>query len=322
MTPSSVMPRFSISGIAAASSSRSAASTAPIRAVGPRQRVRAGGAREVAEAQPQGHRAPGRALGPHPPGHAVDEADQHGVELVRRAAPPPQRRLGPEGAPAAPGAHAAAIPAEGHRVQPPATAPPRISISSSSERAAASATVSDPRGLQPLGGGGAHAPELAHAERVQELELAAGRDQQQAVGLRLVAGHLRDELRAGDADRRAAARPPRAPARAAGPRSPPACPRSAPARGRRGRPRRSRASRRSERCPQIPRTRPCSPPSTPPSGTRRPRRRGTAAAPSRRSWPSARRTRAPRSWPPAPPPGRRSPAGRAAPGSSRCSTEA
>ena len=47
----------------------------------------------------------------------------------------------------------------------------------------------------------ADAPEPADRERMQELELAFGRDHEQPVGLGHAAGDLREELRARDADR-------------------------------------------------------------------------------------------------------------------------
>ena len=58
----------------------------------------------------------------------------------------------------------------------------------------------DAVGVQLLGGLGADAPQPAHRKRVQEGQFAVGRDQQQPVGLGLLAGDLRQELGAGDAD--------------------------------------------------------------------------------------------------------------------------
>ena len=54
--------------------------------------------------------------------------------------------------------------------------------------------------VQLLGGLGADAPQPAHRQRVQERQLAVGRDQQQPVGLGLLAGDLGEELGACDAD--------------------------------------------------------------------------------------------------------------------------
>ncbi len=56
-------------------------------------------------------------------------------------------------------------------------------------------------GVQLLGGLGADAPQAAHGKRVQEGQFAVWRYQQQSVGLGLLAGDLRQELGAGDADR-------------------------------------------------------------------------------------------------------------------------
>ena len=48
-----------------------------------RERVRAGRAREVVEAQPQHDRAADAPRGSHPSGDALDEADRDGVDLGR-----------------------------------------------------------------------------------------------------------------------------------------------------------------------------------------------------------------------------------------------
>ena len=55
--------------------------------------------------------------------------------------------------------------------------------------------------MQLLGGLDADAPQPPHRKRMQEGQLAVGWNQQQAVGLGLLAGDLGQELGAGDADR-------------------------------------------------------------------------------------------------------------------------
>ena len=82
----------------------------------------------------------------------------------------------------------------------------------------------DAVGVQLVGGLGADAPQPAHGQRMQERQLAVGRHQQQPVGLGLLAGHLGEELGAGDADGDRQADPARAPAPAAAPRSAPGVP--------------------------------------------------------------------------------------------------
>ena len=85
-TPTSVRPRRSISGIAAASSPR-AVGEDRLRLRGrARQRVRAGRAREVVEAQPQHDGAADAAGGAHAARDAVDEPDERRVDLVGRCA--------------------------------------------------------------------------------------------------------------------------------------------------------------------------------------------------------------------------------------------
>ena len=54
--------------------------------------------------------------------------------------------------------------------------------------------------VQLVGGHRADAPQPAHRQRMQEGQLSTGRNQQQAVGLGFLAGHLGEELRPRDAD--------------------------------------------------------------------------------------------------------------------------
>ena len=69
---------------------------------------------------------------------------------------------------------------------------------------------------EPLGGGRADAGDDRDVHRAQQVHLGAGRDDDQAVGLVEVAGHLGDELRGADArPTPSARRSPRRPARAA-----------------------------------------------------------------------------------------------------------
>ena len=99
----------------------------------------------------------------------------------------------------------------------------------------------------------AHAPEPLDRQRVEELELAVRRNDQEAVRLGDAARHLREELRPrhADRDREADALADRDLATA--PRSPRVARRAARSRERRGTPRRSTVPRRAASCPRTPR---------------------------------------------------------------------
>ena len=84
------------------------------------QRVRPGGAREVAEAQPQDDGAADPAGGPHPPGDAVDERDQRGVDRGGRPRRPAERPLRSDRTSAAAGLHRTGVAVVRQRVQMPA----------------------------------------------------------------------------------------------------------------------------------------------------------------------------------------------------------
>ena len=62
------------------------------------------------------------------------------------------------------------------------------------------ADTGEPGGVELGRGRRADAPEALHGETMQELALAVGRDDQQAVGLRLGAGHLGEALGTREAD--------------------------------------------------------------------------------------------------------------------------
>src|SRR5215211_7866246 len=82
-TPTSVMPRRSIIGVATAS--RSLASEDRVRVGGrPQQRLGAGRTREVVEAEPQDDSPADSPRNPHPEGDAVDERDQGRLYVLQR----------------------------------------------------------------------------------------------------------------------------------------------------------------------------------------------------------------------------------------------
>ena len=244
------------------------------------QRVRAGGALEVGEAEPQHDRARHPLRLPEPAGHAVHERHQRRVHRLGRARPPSQRVLGADRAPPPAVLHSPRVlhdaPARAGAARrrgraapsmPEAALPPRSRTVWSPASWSFAAVTSPTPHSRSTGSGwrNSSSPVRRHHE--------------QPVRLRHRARHLRQELRARDAH---ADRQPDLlahPSPAAARRSPSACRRSAPCRARRGTPRRSRGPRRWARCPRRSRTPPCSPRHRPRSGTARRRHPGRAAAP-------------------------------------------
>ena len=169
---------------------------------GPRHGVRPGGAAEVVEPQPQHHRAAGASGLAHPAGDPVDQVDHDGVDLRgrHRVAPPPEGALRADRAAAHARHHPAAIDVAGQRKQ---LTTHRAADHRGQRRLAELGDIGDRLDavrVQLLGGLDADAPQPAHRQRMQERQLAIGRNQQQAVGFGLLAGHLGEELGAGDAD--------------------------------------------------------------------------------------------------------------------------
>ena len=230
-------------------------------AVASAERVRAGGSREVAEAQPEHHGAADPSRGPQPAGEPVHERDEGGVEGRRASSASGRARAARPssacaGAPA-PAAGRGCARARAGAGPTPARAAPRAWPPPGP---ATWPTVVSPRCVELLGGDPADAPEPLDRQRVEELELAVGRHHEQPVGLGHAAGHLGQELgpRHADGDRQPDPLEHLAPQPRS--RSPPACRRSVSARGRRGTPRRSTAPPRAAPCPRRPRTPPCWPP--------------------------------------------------------------
>ena len=222
----------------------------------------------------------------------------------------PRARWAPDRASAAASAHPPGIAVVGERVE---VAARRLAQDRDERRLGEPRHLADgrqPPFLQLPGGDRAHAPQPLHRERVEKVELAAGRHHQQPVGLGHSARHLGEELGAGhpDRDRQADALADLAP-QPRGDLGRPS-PRSARARERRGTPRRSRAPRPAASSARRPRTPPCLPRRTPTSAAARPPPAGTAGGPAHHPSPSGRRTPWPRSWPQARPRPRRSPGDR------------
>ena len=211
-------------------------------------RVRPGDPLEALEPQAQHDGSPDAAGVAEPARHAVDDADEHGIERLERARHPPEGALRSD-RPAAPAClHAAGVAVVGEGVDVVAAA---RSEDRDERRLRHRRDVADrvhAAGVELGRGLGADAPDPLDRQRVQERELAIGRHHEQPVRLRHRTGDLGEELRAGDpdADRQVDAFPhllaqPDRDLR-------PACRRSAAGRRRRGTPRRPRSPRRTAWC--------------------------------------------------------------------------
>ena len=166
----------------------------------PQQGVRPGGAGEVVEAHPDHDRAADPLGLAQPAAHAIDERDERGVDLGRRTAAQPERALRPDRAAPPPDGDRPRVAVVGQRVQVPPRPRPEhrheralLELGDLADGEHAALVQLRRRHL-------AHAPELLHRQRVQEAELALGRDVEQAVGLRDPARHLGQELGAGRPD--------------------------------------------------------------------------------------------------------------------------
>ena len=212
VTPTSVSPLASISGVAAASRAR-AVTRIVLRLAGRlRQRVRAGRAREVVEAQAQDDGATDPPALAQPAAQAVDQPDERRVDRRPRLRPPADRALRPDRAApdADPHPPRIAVVGEGVELAPGGAAEQRDELVLVQPRGLRDGR--DPVGVQLARGDRADAPQPLDRQRVQEGELLAGGHLEQAVGLRHGARHLGQVLRGGDPDGDRQARPRRAPA--------------------------------------------------------------------------------------------------------------
>ena len=144
---------------------------------------------------------PDAAGGAHPPRDPVHERDQLRVHLHGRAPAAAPRRLRPERASPPPGAHPAPVAVAGDGVQVgPGRGPERRDEREPGQLGEVADGL-DAELVQAPGRGRADAPEALDGQRVEEGALVVGRDDQQAVGLRGPAGHLRERLGPRDPDR-------------------------------------------------------------------------------------------------------------------------
>ena len=275
--------------------------------------MRSSRAREVVEPKPQHDGAADPTGGAHPTGDAVDQPDEHRVDVVGRTRRAAERVLRPDRAPAA----AAPAPAEdrgcgrarGGAGPTPGRASRRASASPS-RATSPTVVIPLPWSLSAVTGPTPHSRSTGSGWR--KASSPSGGTTSRPSGLATPLATLaRNFVRATptvigrpDPLEHVAPQPRRDLGRA--------CPRPAAARRRRGTPRRSRAPRPAASCARTPRTPPCSPRSTPTCGAAT----TIACGHSRRACglPSrcGRRTPAPRSWSRARLRRRRSPGGRAA----------
>jgi hypothetical protein len=157
-------------------------------------------AAEIVEAQAQGHCAAGSVGVAHAAGHAVDQGGQGGVDLGERAGAAAQGALGADRAAAVAHPDPARIPIVGEVVQVAAVVRAEQADQGGLAQAGHVADRGDLVFAQLAGGHRADAPEALDRQRVQEVQLLAGPDLEQAVRFSHCTRDLRQELGAGDAD--------------------------------------------------------------------------------------------------------------------------
>jgi hypothetical protein len=133
-------------------------------------------------------------------GHPLAEVRERRVELGLRSHACPQGPLRAEGPPAPAALQRRRLAAAGDRVQVapggPAEHRHEVGLAARRHRADGPQVV----GVEAAGRRRPHPPQPLDGQRVQERLLALGRHEDAAVGLGGAAGHLRQDLRAGDAD--------------------------------------------------------------------------------------------------------------------------
>ena len=194
------MPRCSINGVAVARRARAVDQDRLGVRGRERQRVGARRALEVAEAEAKHDRPSDPARRPHPPRDPVDDGDERRVDLLRRVSPAPEGALRADRAAPPSGLDPPEVTVVRERVQLTAGRPAEHR---DERRLREGGELTDrphvPR-LQPPCGRRADAPHALDRQRMEERELALGRDDEQPVRLRDPAGHLGEELRPRDAD--------------------------------------------------------------------------------------------------------------------------
>ena len=158
-------------------------------------------AREVVETKPEDDRA-ARTAGPsHAPGDAVDQRDERRVDLLPAARSPAERALRADRAPTAARPHAAAVVVVRQCVEVPARRASEHRHERLLRQLGHLADRPDPAVVQALCGLRSDAPQTLDRERMEEVELAVGWHDEQAVRLGDPARDLGEELRPRHADR-------------------------------------------------------------------------------------------------------------------------
>ncbi len=229
---------------------------------GLRQRVRAGRPGEVVEAQPQHDRAAHAVGGAHPPGDAVDQRDQRGVDRVRRSAGRGRARAASRSSrrrrPTCTG-RGSRLWASAWRCRPEARPEHARRAPRSARRGDLADGARCPRSCSLPAVTGPTPQSRSTGSGCRNASSPSGGTTSRPSGLATPLATLaRNLVRAtptviGQPD------PFPAPRAAAAPRSPPACPRPAAARRRRGTPRRSRSLDQRRGVARRPRTPPCWP---------------------------------------------------------------
>jgi hypothetical protein len=167
-----------------------------------RQRVRPRGPGAVVmEAQPHRHRVADPAGRAQPAGHPVDQGGEDRLEFGMGARPPPDRGLRAHRAAPPADLDPARIPADRQRVDVPAGRHAEHRHEGRLAQPGHPPDRHDSALAELAGGDRPDAPQLLDRQRVEKLEFAVGRHEQQPVGLRDAAGDLREELGAGHPDR-------------------------------------------------------------------------------------------------------------------------
>jgi hypothetical protein len=163
--------------------------------------VRARRALEVAEAEPEHDRPADAPCRAEAPGDPVDDPHECRVDGLGRVAPTSERPLRADRAASPSGLDAPEVAVVCERAELTACRPPEHRHERRlGERSELADRAHVPR-LQPARRGRPDTPDELDRQRMQELELAVRRDDDQAVRLCDPARHLGEELRPGDADR-------------------------------------------------------------------------------------------------------------------------
>src|SRR5207247_4559857 len=135
----------------------------------------ASGSREVVEAQPEDDGTTHPTRGAHPPGNAIDQSEQDGIDLRGRAAPTAERALRPDRAAPPARLYTPRLTAVGERIQLAAGRPAEDGDEDALGDVRHLADGRNPELVQLVGGDDADTPEPFDRQRMQKRQLAVGR---------------------------------------------------------------------------------------------------------------------------------------------------